>query len=401
MSAPTIDRPTVQLFSPEFQSDPHAALAWYREHEPVLVPEDIPVYVLTRHADVQAMRDHETYSVSMIRAIREPIDGINVMQVDGAEHKRLRSLVGVGFRPRVINRFVETEVVPIIDRLLDGLAAGDPSIDLNPAFCQRVPFWSIARLLGLSVDEEDRLAGLYRDQIAYTPITAGPEDLARSLAAREGLTELLTPAIETVRADPDESFLGSLIAAGGRDDRLSEEELLGFLRFLLPAGLETTMSSLSNAIFELARRPGLVASLQAEPERWGPAIEETIRWHPPISYVNRIATRDVVVQGTTIPAGSIVLGSLSAANRDPSAIERPDEFDPDRQPNDHLSFGVGIHMCIGAPLARGTLRAALPRLFERFPELTVAPGFEPVFEGVFDNRLSHLPVHLGAAAETC
>jgi cytochrome P450 len=399
MAAPVVDRPSVQLFSPEFQSNPHPALAWYREHEPVFLPEDIPAYVLTRYSDVQGMRDQDTYSVAMIRAMREQIDGVNVMQLDGAEHKRSRALVGVGFRPRVINQFVGQEVVPIIDELLDGLAAGHQEVDLNPTFCQRVPFWSVARLLGLSVTEESTLAQLYRDQIAYTPLTAGPDDLARSLAAREGLTELLTPAIESVRANPDDSFLASLIAAEtGSGDSLTEDELLGFLRFLLPAGLETTMSSMSNAIYELRRRPGLVESLQAAPESWGRALEETIRWHAPITYVNRVTMRDVELHGTVIPAGSIVLGSLNSANRDRLVFDRPDEFDPTRQPNEHVSFGVGVHMCIGAPLARATLRAALPRLFERFPDLQLAPGFAGEYEGVFDNRLVRLPVTLGAAA---
>ncbi len=394
-----VDRPSVQLFSPDFQSDPHAALAWHRAHEPVFLPEDIPAYVLTRYADVQAMRDQDTYTVAMIRAMREQIDGINVMQLDGAEHKRSRALVGVGFRPRVINQFIEQEVVPIIDELLDGLAAGEQDIDLNPAFCQRVPFWSVARLLGLSVSEESTLADLYRDQIAYTPLTASPEDFARSMAAREGLTELLTPAIESVRANPDDSFLASIIAAEtSSGDQLTEDELLGFLRFLLPAGLETTMSSMSNAIYELRRRPGLVEGLQAEPDGWGAALEETIRWHPPITYVNRVTTRDVEFHGTTIPAGSIVLGSLTSANRDSLVFDRPDDFVPARDPNEHVSFGIGVHMCIGAPLARGTLRVALPRLFERFPDLQLAPDFEAQYEGVFDNRLTRLPVALGAPA---
>jgi cytochrome P450 len=388
----------VLLLSDAFQDAPLEALAWYREHEPVFQPSDIPAFVLTRYEDVAGMRDQERYSTSLIRALRESIDGLNVMQLDGAEHKRSRALVGAGFRPPVINAFVESEVVPIIDTLLETLA-GASTVDLNETFCEKVPLWSVARLLGLHIDDDTRLAQLYRDQIAFTPLTATQEDLARSLAAREGLTELLTPAIEKVRANPDDSFLATLIDAESREgEHLSEDELLGFLRFLLPAGLETTMSSMSNAVFQAVSRPDVAAALVADPGRVVPFIEESLRWHAPISYINRVTVTSLTLHGVDMPAGAIVLGSINSANRDPSFFAAPDEFIADRDPNAHVAFGSGVHTCIGAPLARATLRAAIPRLLARFPSMTCAAGFEPRYAGVFDNRLTTLSVDLGRAA---
>jgi cytochrome P450 len=387
------ERP-VELLSPAFQDDPLPVLSWYRQHQPVVQAADVPAFVLTRYDDVASMRDQSLYSTSLIRALREPIDGINIMQLDGSEHKRNRALVSSGFRPPVIGKFVETEVAPIIDHLLDDLAGRD-EVDLNEVFCEKVPFWSIARLLGLDIDDEPRLAQLYRDQIAFTPLTATPEDLARSLAAREGLTALLSPAVERINLRPDESFLATIMKAESKDgDRLNEEELFGFSRFLLPAGLETTMSSMSNAIYQIVSRPGVAMALRGDSSLLGPAIEETLRWHAPISYINRVTTRPVEIHGVTMPEGSIVLGSTNSANRDAAVFAEPDVFDPGRLPNSHLAFGTGVHSCIGAPLARATLRAALPRLLSRFPDVTIADGFSPCYTGVFDNRLTRLPVRL-------
>lgn len=259
-----------------------------------------------------------------------------------------------------------------------------------------MPFRSIARLLGLQTDSEGALSELYRDQIAFNPLQSGEEEWNRSIRARDGLTELLSPAVERTRKDPRDSFLATILRSetkGG--DKLSEEELFGFLRFLLPAGLETTMSALSNAIYHFLSRPEVLELLRNDPAALNPAIEESLRWHAPISYVTRMTVQDTTVAGVDIPAMSVVLGSLNAANRDPDVFTDPDVFDPRRSPNKHIAFGVGVHTCIGAPLARATLRIAIPRLLERFPEMTISAGFEPRFSGAFDNRLTRLDVDLG------
>lgn len=387
-----MDAPEYELLSPEIQNDPLPVLSWYQQHEPVFMAADFPAYVVTRYEDVLGMRDQDVFSTRLIRDIRGPIDGPNVMQLDKAEHKRSRTLVGVGFRPRVIQPFVEATVAKLVNDLL-GELEGKGACDLVSAFCEKVPLRSVALLIGLELDDEERLADLYRDQIAFTPLEASEENLARSLRAREGLTELLTPAVARARAVRDDSFLSTVVhATTGDGDHLDEEEIFGLLRFLLPAGLETTKGSLSNVVYQVLARPEVVRQVRSDTECLRRGIEEALRFHPPIPLVNRVTIREVDIAGTRIPEGAVVLGALNIANRDPDVFDEPDRFDIDRSPNEHLSFGIGVHTCLGAPLARATLRCALPILFERLPNLRLAPGFEPRFHGVFDNQLTSLPL---------
>jgi cytochrome P450 len=386
----------IELLSAEFQNDPLPTLNYYREHQPVCQAADLPAYIFTRFADVQGMRDQTIYSTAVIRAMRSEIDGPNMVQFDGEEHARNRGLISPAFRAKVINGFAETEVVPIVEALLADLGSGD-EVDLNPTFCEKIPLRSITRLLGLQVDREETISQLYRDQIAFNPLETTEDAYNRSINARDRLTELLTPAVDRVRADQKEGFLSTLLQSESKDgDTLSEEELFGFLRFLLPAGLETTMSSLSNALYHFLSRPDLVERLRNDPAALNPAIEESLRWHAPISYISRLTTQDTTVSGVEIPAMSVVLGSLNAANHDPRAFDEPDVFDPQRSPNKHIAFGVGVHACIGAPLARVTMRIAIPRLLERFPSIAIEPDFDPVFAGPIDNRLTRLDVRLGS-----
>lgn len=386
--------PKLEIVSPEMMNDPLPILSWFREHEPVPQAVDFPAYLLTRYADVAQLRDQEVFSTRLIRQMREAIDGPNMMQLDGDEHRRNRGLVQPAFKPRVLARFVEHELIPIIENQLDAIA-GEGRTDLMETFCRKVPFWTVARLLGLEIDDELRLSHLFIEQAAADPVqTAGdPNRLARSMAAQRELKELVRAVVERVTAEPDEGFVSQLIQARSSDgDRLSEEEVYGILLFLLPAGLGTTQAALSTAIYNVLRRPEVLEEIRSDGSLWQNALEETLRWRAPIPYQNRVTLRDVEIRGVTIPTGSMVLAALNAANRDPEIFERPEEFDIHRNPNRHVSFGVGVHACLGAPLARSSLREGVPRLFERLRNLRLQPGFEPRYVHLFDNHLETLPV---------
>ncbi len=386
--------PKLEILSPEMMSDPIPILAHFREHDPVPQAADFPAYLLTRYDDVARLRDQEVFSTRLIRQMRESIDGPNMMQLDGEEHRRNRGLVQPAFKPKVLASFVERELVPIIEQQLDDIAV-DGQTDLMTTFCRKVPFWTVARLLGLEIDDEVRLAHLFLEQAAADPVQAAgdPKRLERSMAAQAQLKELIRPVVERVRRRPDDSFVSQLVQAqSSSGDRLSEEEVYGLLMFLLPAGLGTTQAALGTAIYNLASRPEILKVLRTNPSLWQQALEETLRWRAPIPYQNRVTLRDVEVRGVTIPAGTMVLASLNAANRDPLVFERPDEFDIHRHPNRHVSFGVGVHACLGAPIARSSLREGVPRLFARLRNLRLQPGFEPRYVNLFDNHLEALPV---------
>lgn len=386
---------TIQLLDPEFQHDPFEELARCRREQPVFQAADLPAFVLTKYEDVVTIRDESTYSTRLIKMIREPIDGPSMIQMDCDEHKRNRSLVATAFRPKVLNQFVTSTVAPLVHSLIDEFA-DKGEVELMRNFCERLPFYSIAELLGIEVDDQPRLSRLYKDQIAADPLQSGPEEMARSMAAREGLTELLRPVVERCLREPDDSFISQIVNATTPDgDRLSEEEVYGFLRFLLPAGEDTTMTALGTLVLELLCHPDQRELLQQHPELLNKAIEEGLRWRAPIAYLNRVTDVDVDYRDVTIPAGSLVLGSVNSANRDEAVFEEPDRFDITREPNRHIAFGVGVHMCIGAALARSSLRLALPALFERLPNLRLAPGTEPRYAGLFSNAVQELHVQWG------
>ncbi len=386
----------VNLLSPEFQDDPFPTLAERRAAQPAFQASDFPAWILTRHEDVMGMRDESAYSVAHVRMLREPIDGPNMIQMDGEEHHRNRSLVAPSFRPRVLERFAAETIEPLVAWMLDGLRVRGEA-ELMREFCEPLPFHTIAELLGLDVADQPRLSRLYKEAIAANPVESDAEQLEQSLGARKELDEMLIPVVEDRRRSPGEDFVSQLVTATSRDgDRLDEEHVLGFLRFMLPAGEESTMSALGTLVLELLRHPDQLEALRADPALVVTAVEEALRWRAPIAYLNRTTTRDVVVGDVTVPAGSLVLGAINGANRDPVVFDAPDSFRIDRAPNKHVAFGAGVHMCIGAPIARLELQVALRGVLERLPNLRLQDGFEPRYEGLFSNALTELPVEWDA-----
>jgi cytochrome P450 len=264
-------------------------------------------------------------------------------------------------------------------------------------YCEPLPFFTIADLLGLETDDQPRLSKLYKDAIAANPLETGPEQMDRSLAAREEFTAMLEPIVTARRRHPTDDFISQLVTARSGDDALSDDEVLGFLRFMLPAGEESTMSALGTLVFELLRHPDQCAAVGADPACLMTAVEEGLRWRAPIAYVNRLTLADQTRHGVEIPAGSLVLGAVNGANRDEGVFEEPDRFDVTRSPNRHIAFGTGVHNCIGAPLARAELRVGVAALLAELPNLRLAPDYEPVYQGLFSNALASLEVEFDPA----
>lgn len=388
----SVDLDPVFLLAPEFQHDPFSALASRRTHQPVFQADDMPVWMLTRYDDVVGLRDETLYSTRLIKILREQIDGPNMIQMDGKDHHRNRALIGPAFRPRVVAAFVDTTVRPLVERLLEGFRDRGEA-ELMREFCEPLPFHTIAELIGLEAEDQPRLSRIYKDAIAADPLQMGPEQMERSMAAKAEFDKLLVPLVAERRREPGDDFVSQLVQAESKDgQRLDDEEVLGFLRFMLPAGEESTMSALGTAVLELLRNPDQLEALRADPSLVASAVEEGLRFRAPIAYINRVAITDHEVRGIKITEGSLVLGSVNSANRDPEVFGAPDEFLIDRDPNRHISFGAGVHMCIGAPLARAELQVALEVLVRELPNLRLAPGYEPHYEGLFSNSLRELRV---------
>ncbi|MFI8348316.1 cytochrome P450 [Streptomyces sp. NPDC085596] len=315
---------------------------------------------------------------------------------DGADHRRLRSLVSRAFTPRRVEG-LRSRVEELTDALLDGLAATEGVVDLRRHFALPLPMGVICELLGVEEQFRDRLHRL-SNQVVATDI--GPE---AALAANRELVGVLGEIAASKAAHPRDDLTSALIAArdeGG--DRLGQEELIGTLVLLIIAGHETTLNLITNAARALCGHRDQLDLVRAGGASWADVVEETLRWDSPVSYFPfRYPVRDLTVDGTTIPAGTPVLAGYSAAGRDQAAhgpdagrfdVTRPARADAVR----NLSLGHGAHYCLGAPLARLEATVALERLFTRFPDLELAlpEGDLPRHASFVGNSVRELPVRL-------
>ncbi len=317
---------------------------------------------------------------------------------DGADHRRLRSLVSRAFTARRVE-----ELAPRIAELTSGLlddmdrtaaAEEDGVVDLRTHFALPLPMGVICELLGVDAAHHDRLHHL-SDQIVATDI--GPE---QSRAANREMMDVLSDIVAVRTADPRDDLTSALIAAREKNgDRLDPLELLGTLMLMIIAGHETTLNLITNAVRALCTHRDQLDLVTAGRASWADVVEETLRWDSPVSYFPfRYPTRDLPLAGTVIPKGTPVLAGYSAAGRDPKAHgPDADRFALTRTgPARHLSLGHGAHYCMGAPLARLEATVALEQLFARFPRLNLAvPDADlPRHASFVGNSVRRLPVRL-------
>ncbi|KQX49866.1 MULTISPECIES: cytochrome P450 [unclassified Streptomyces] len=317
---------------------------------------------------------------------------------DGADHRRLRTLVSSAFTARRVEE-LRPRVEAVTAGLLDGLAAaadaGDGVADLRRNYALPLPLGVICELLGVDPAHQDRLHHL------SSLVVATDTEPARAVAANRELVELLAAIAAEKAAAPGDDLTSALLVA--RDEggvRLSQPELIGTLLLMIIAGHETTLNLVTNAVRALCAHRDQLALVQEGRAGWADVVEETLRWDSPVSYFPfRYPTRDLTVDGTLIPRGTPVLAGYSAAGRDTGAHgPDADRFDLTRTTTaKHLSLGHGPHYCLGAPLARLEATVALEALFTRFPDLDLAvPESElPRHSGFVGNSVRALPVRPG------
>ncbi|MFD7711539.1 cytochrome P450 [Streptomyces sp. NPDC059786] len=372
---------------------------------PVRYDERQGAWQVTDHRTVSAiLADPGTYSsdFSSIAPAQEDFAAFrqgNFVGMDPPEHRKLRALVSQAFTPRVVSS-LEPRIEAICARLLDDVADRD-RFDLVDSLAYPLPIIVIAELLGVPADDY----GLFQEwaSILFSGDALGEapsmDDLERALAViaptvRE-MNGYFLDHIRRRRASPGEDLTSRLLAAEVDGVRLADQEMVGFVALLLVAGHITTTALLGNAVVTFDRLPATLQRLREDVSRLPRAVEEVLRWLPPFAELGRRTTRPVLLGDRELPAETLVVAHLGAANRDPAHFEAPHVFDPDRHPNPHLTFGHGIHFCFGAPLARMEARIALRMLLERFSDLAV-PAYSDV---TFQNPsvivgVRHLPVEV-------
>ncbi|MET9666848.1 cytochrome P450 [Streptomyces sp. NPDC006475] len=391
-----------------FTADPHSRYAELRAQggiHHVLLPSKEAAWLVTDARAVRAaladerLRNDVRHSASWTHDGGYAI-GRNLLQVDPPDHTRLRRLVAREFtRHRV--QAMRGRVQEMADGLVDALAPAGEA-DLFDAYAFPLPVTVICELLG--VPDADRAP--FRAWSAE--IVAATSHEAAS-AAGLAMTAYLTDLIEAKRALPSPaeteaagSARGDLLhalahAAGAEEEPLTAPELLGMAFLLLVAGHETTANLISSAVNLLLRNPAQLAALRADWTLLEGTVEEAMRYEPPaLAAAYRYPVTDVTIAGTTVPKGEPVVLSLAAANRDPAVFADPDRFDIHRDPattRTHLSFGHGIHHCLGAPLARMESAIALRTLLERLPGLALAdPSAPPAWRPSLLRGLDRLEV---------
>ncbi len=320
----------------------------------------------------QVLKDGDTFSSKGYADIMGAVMGHTILEMDEPEHHLYRGLVQQAFSRKAMDVWERELVRDVVDEHIDAFVArGDRRADLVRELTFPFPVVVIARLLGLRRDD---LPMFHRRAVEV--ISAG-FDFDRAQSASQALYEYFCGIIAERRAHPSDDVISVLAQAELEGTRLNDDEICAFLRLLLPAGAETTYRSSSNLLWGLLSNADQLDALRADRALMSQAIEEGLRWEPPLLGIMRTAARDTEVEGVFVPAGSTIAVNIGSANHDEKYWEHPEEFDIFRPPRQHLAFAWGPHMCLGLHLARMETRVVLTQLLDRLPGLRFDPEREP------------------------
>jgi cytochrome P450 len=322
----------------------------------------------SHEAVTTVLRDADAFSSEIIR----DVVGDTILQMRGEEHRVHRALVSHAFRQKALARWQDELVRAVIDALIDRVVdAGRAELVRDLTF--NFPVQVIARILGLPQRDFPRFQ---RWSIEMLSSIVNPE---RGQAAARALDEYFGHVVDDRRRQPQDDLISDLATAELDGEQLSDREIFGFLRILLPAGVETTYRSSGNLLYALLNHPEQLEAIARDHSLIPQAIEEGLRWEPPILFLLRNCVRETEVCGTTIAEGAVINVCIGAANRDDTRYVDPDRFDIFREPRQHVTFGWGPHMCLGMHLARMETRVAMEAVLERLPGLGLDEAFEPPF----------------------
>lgn len=314
-----------------------------------------------------------------------PIEGRTILAMTGEEHRIHRALVQGAFQPGAIRRLMDEALVPIANRLIDAFAARDHA-DIAAEFARAYPFSVISHMLAIPIDDEKDVIDWVFMMLRYF---WQPEP---SLAARAKLDAYVRPIIAARREKPGADIISRLIQAEVEGHRLSEDQILTFVRVLYPAGAETTFLAITGMMFEVLTNAPVLERLRARPEERPGAVEESLRKAGPLAIMPRYTEKDVTIGGVDIPADSWLLYGSGPAGHDGDAFADAESFLVDRETNRHLAFGKGPHHCLGATLARAEMRVALSLLLDRLPGLRLAEDVRLTGTGGILRGAYRLPV---------
>ncbi len=372
------------------------------------LPDKRTVWLVTRYDDVaQVLRDERfakdrSRVLSRAQLAKEPWMPAmfkplarNMLDVDPPDHTRLRALVQQAFSPRVVEQ-MRPRIESLVGELIDGFARRQ-RIDLIRDYALPIPTTIIAEMLGVNAQDRHKF---HRWSSTILVAAASRWGTFRAIPNAWFFMRYLRKLVHARQSDPQSDLVTALVEAHDAGDRLSESELLSMIFLLIVAGHETTVNLIGNGMLALLEHPDQLAKLRDDPSLVKPAIEELLRFTSPVeTATERYAREDVTLSGVTIPKGGLVLAAIASANRDERCFENPDALDITREPNKHLAFGLGIHFCVGASLARLEGQIAIRALLSRAGDLqlVVPPDALRWRSGLVLRGLKALPVNLASA----
>jgi cytochrome P450 len=368
--------------------DPYTVYKRLRDDHPAIPVNTLMGvnYMITRYADVEAvLKDGKTFSSRANARGIGIVMGRTILEMEGKEHVRFRNIISPFFSPRAMKAEMPDVVTGVINRTIDAFA-GAGSAELVHQFTFTFPMQVMATVIGIPVADYHAF-----HRMAIDLISVG-DDPAKGFQAAQDLVEYLTPLMAQRQAEPTNDLLSKLMHAEVEGTRLTAEEVLGFLRLLLPAGAETTYRLTGSCLYALLTHPEVYEEVRADRSAIDLLIQETLRWESPVQFVSREPTEDVEISGHPVPAGGLLSVVVGSANRDERHYSEPDRFDLHRKNDDHLAFGFGAHFCAGSHLALLEARTALNALLDRLPNLRLDAEPESTVVGLAFRSPNRLPV---------
>ncbi len=384
------------ITDPGIAQDPYEYYERLRSEDPVHYDEKLAAWLVTRHADIVAVaRDTVVYSDEMrvSEALRSPyqdeaneyikskgyylLDPSDSFKVDGELHKRRRKLVAHAFTAHAVAAMAD-RVAELCREQMDTFRDGG-EVDLLSQYATPVPINVICDALGLPLDRTRDVSRAADSMVARAGKGATREEAFQHAENIMLLQQFAREAIEERRKEPRDDLISQVVNAGPEEstgEELTEQELMSIVSVSIAGGVDTTRNTLAFALYTLATRPELLKRLQESDnldKDIGALCEETLRYYSPVPALPRVTTQDTVLGGKAIPRDSLVFLCWASGNRDPERFENPDEFSIDRPASaQHLSFGTGVHICLGAMLARNEVKAALKEFIKSVESVELA-----------------------------
>jgi cytochrome P450 len=391
-------RDALAAFQPQeigFIADPYPAYDELRRAGRIHYDERTDHWLITRHADVNALlRDrrfgrsylhlatHEEMGHPPDPELQAPFWHVirnGMLDREPPDHTRLRGLVSKAFTPRRVAEMRDT-IQGIVDGLVDAaMARGE--FDLLATVLEPLPVTVIAELLGIPEEDRHLLRPWSAEICLMYELNPSEEYARRATRASIEFGDYLADLSRTRRANPGSDLISALTQVVVEEDRLTEDELVGTCVLLLNAGHEASVNGSGNGWWALFRNPGELARLRRDPSILPTAVEELLRYDTPLQLFERWVLEDSEICGVRVPKGAELGLLFGSSNRDPDVFVEPDRLDLGRDPNPHITFGAGIHFCLGAPLARLEMQVAFETILRRMPrlELLAEPAWKPTY----------------------